>query len=145
MIHEILLLISEMEVDISRTKRLIDFSSTYFSAQDIARKERVAVLEIYVPKLKLLLNEQPEAITGGSHFCKHDVGGSTAEKESTSLATDASDTPGETQAVGGNKQMQKFCECNGGYWQMADGMRYCSYCRYPLAKRADASASSLVS
>jgi len=70
---------------------------------------RLAECAFFIRELKLLLNEQPEAITGGSHFCKHDVGGSTANSESATKGNDGSDTPSETQAVGGNKQTKEVC------------------------------------
>lgn len=57
-------IISEMKDDISRTKRLIDYSSTYFSTKDVARMATVEVLEMYVQKLELLLNA--EAGTNGN-------------------------------------------------------------------------------
>ena len=63
-------IISEMKDDISRTKRLIDYSSTYFSTQDVARLATVEVLEMYVQKLELLLNA--EAGTNGQEGTKND-------------------------------------------------------------------------
>ncbi|MDQ5930378.1 MAG: hypothetical protein QG594_2166 [Bacteroidota bacterium] len=63
-------IISEMKDDISRTKRLIDYSSTYFSTKDVARMATVEVLELYVLKLELLLNA--EAGTNGQEGTKND-------------------------------------------------------------------------
>lgn len=63
-------IISEMKDDISRTKRLIDYSSTYFSTKDVARMAIVEVLEMYVQKLELLLNA--EAGTNGQEGTKND-------------------------------------------------------------------------
>lgn len=63
-------IISEMKDGISRTKRLIDYSSTYFSTQDVVRMATVEVLEMYVQKLELLLNA--EAGTNGQEGTKND-------------------------------------------------------------------------
>lgn len=102
-------IIKEMEDDFAR-------GDEYSKRNDIGYTSRVSsaseasILAKYIPKLKLLLNEQPEAITGGSQFCKHDVGGSTASEETTSLVKDHGDTPSETAIVGGNKHIQKSCD-----------------------------------
>lgn len=56
-------------------------------------------------------NENTEAITDAAPFCKHDVGGSTAKNENTSLVNDGSAAASKTATVGGNKQTHKPCTC----------------------------------
>lgn len=101
-------IIEEMKVELSIAKKFIadqnNFSNWFYHMGGIAD-----AIDKYIPKLESLLNEQPEAITEGSHFANTDVGGSTANKESTSLVNDQSDTSSETQAVGGNKQTKEVC------------------------------------
>lgn len=84
-------------------------------------------LEKYIPKLKLLLNEQPEAITGDSHFRKHDVGRSAASEEIPNKES-SGESSSETQAVGQNEQTKKVCLWCGAHNVIADNISLCRPC-----------------
>lgn len=69
-------------------------------------------LSFCINKLIALKNEQPEAITDDSHCRKHEVGGSTASEETSSLKTDQGEASSETPIVGGNKQTKEVAKPN---------------------------------
>jgi len=127
--NEIQKLISELEA------RKKSHTSAWICAETPTQGDVSLALEsecdFFIDKLKLLLNEQPEAITDDAQFRKHDVGRSAACDDSTNIG-DHGAASSETQAVGQNEQTKKACivcgekrffyfgeyfECYGGHKQ----------------------------
>lgn len=88
-------IIEEMKSDIQDEERLYTWRSC---------------LEYYVPKLELLLNEQPKAITEDSHFCKHDVQRSAAGDDTSDKVNLPGESSSETQIVQQNEQTKEVCQ-----------------------------------
>lgn len=106
-------IIEEMKSDIQDEERLYTWRSC---------------LEYYVPKLELLLNEQPKVITDDSHFCKHDVQQSAASEETSDKVNIPSESSSETQIVQQNEQTNEvWLQCGWAY-QPTVGNYYCCSC-----------------
>lgn len=130
--NEIQKLISELEERSKSHQKVINTCL-------MAETERVYTVmksecDFVIDKLKLLLNEQPEAITDDAHFCKHDVGRSAASDDTTNIG-DFVAASSETQAVGQNEQTKEVCPCSTEErfvgWTEADG-NYCCSCGKPI-------------
>lgn len=114
------MLIKELELKKENANKVYDPSHVYFN-NDLADyyKGASAAFSFCIEKLKLLLNEQQEAITEDSHFRKHDVGRSAAENETTDVVNVPGESSSETQAVGQNEQTKEVCfeaYCDAPLW-----------------------------